>query len=425
MTPWARSARPPSSARALWGAASQALNSASNFLLTLAAARLMGPEGVGVVTIAFTSYLFVLGFHRALVSEPFIAATAPSSGEARARGAAHAGVLTLIAGLIVAALVALVSVLLLRRPWGAAGLALSAWLPLLLLQDLWRSTLFRDRRGSSAALLDLLWLAVMGACISLLRQPSAAALVASWGLGGGVGGFVGWWLVRVGRPRLGRAIGWWRRELLPFGRWLALEGIVFHAGAWGTTVLLMGFLGAEALGAIRAVQSLFAPMSLLGPAIALPGLPEVARRLSADASAARRYASGLSVAAVALTAVYVTVGASFSRILSLVFGASFARYEYLIWPVGVGQLAASAALGAVLLLKAARAGTALLTLRAWQAATALLVVTVAGPHGLRVLAWWQAAAAWFVAVAYVGAALKVSPEPRVPLLVAPERGDAR
>jgi O-antigen/teichoic acid export membrane protein len=56
----------------LWGVIDQGCSSAVNFGLTVVAARLLGPEGVGAVCIGFTVYLVALGLLSALVGDPLV-----------------------------------------------------------------------------------------------------------------------------------------------------------------------------------------------------------------------------------------------------------------------------------------------------------------------------------------------------------------
>lgn len=389
-----------------WGAASQAMSSATNFLLSVVAGRLLGPAGLGVVALSFSIYLLCLGFHRALVTDPLVVTSAPAGSADRAARASRAAVLTVLSGLAVSAFLG-IAALLLPAPWGGAAGALAPWLPLLLLQDLWRSVLFRDRRPVAGALLDLIWvLAMAGTLPVALLRPSAATAVTVWGLGGALGAVAGWWLAGGGWDWPRAAVTWWREEASSLGRWLALEGVVFSAGTWAATALVTGLLGAEALGALRAVQSLFAPMSLVGPALALPGLPALARSLRHDAQRARREAFRLSLTAAAASGGYVAVFLAFPGVLTLVFGASFHPFGGLILPVALGQLVVACALGPGLVLKAARRGAELVWLRAVQVGLGLTAVVVAAPRGLVALAWIQLVASAVLVPVYVVAGLR-------------------
>jgi O-antigen/teichoic acid export membrane protein len=71
------------------------------------------------------------------------------------------------------------------------------------------------------------------------------------------------------------------------------------------TVLLAGVLGVAELGGLRAAQSLFALMTLLGPGLAMVGLPAITRRLDASVPTARALAVRISAVALGLVFPYL------------------------------------------------------------------------------------------------------------------------
>jgi len=125
------------------------------------------------------------------------------------------------------------------------------------------------------------------------------------------------------------------------------------AGGQGAILLLAAILRSADLGGLRAVQSVFAPLTLIGPAVVLPGLPAVRVAQAKSLRAGKRTAGRLSVIAVGLAVGYVVLLAPVRRTaLGAVFGAAFERYAYLLFPVAVAQVAISLGAGPVLLLKA-------------------------------------------------------------------------
>src|SRR3954451_22408376 len=83
-------------------------------------------------------------------------------------------------------------------------------------------------------------------------------IAATWGGGAAVAALVGAWQVKLRPSGPLQAIAWWKRELRYLGSWLAIQNIVFSAGAQLTVVLLAGQLGAANLGGIRSVDVVFA-----------------------------------------------------------------------------------------------------------------------------------------------------------------------
>jgi O-antigen/teichoic acid export membrane protein len=241
---------------------------------------------------------------------------------------------------------------------------------------------------------DVLWAAGMAISLPLLFLTSNAwVVVATWGLGALAGMTLGFFQtgIRPDAPR--RALAWWRQTAWPLGRWLGLEGVVYSIGSQGLVFVLVLVLGTPSLGGLRAVQTLFAPLTLLAPAIALPGLPELSRQTARSREGARRLALFLGVAAVALTGGYVLFASlGGGRLMSLIFGRDFSGFASLLWPVAVGQLLIASSLGFGLLLKAQRRGKALLWTRLVASVTAFgMSSALAVAYGVEGAAWGMAA----------------------------------
>ena len=372
-----------------WGVLDQVLSSATNFALTLLAGRLLGPRGLGVVVVAFSVYLLALTLHRALVNDPLVVASAHLAVQERHRAVRSAVALILCSGVIFSGAILALAVLL--PPTGASGLRLIApWIVPALLQDLWRSVLFRDRRGAAAALNDGLW--AVGIVVALpvaIVTRQEWAVMGAWGFGAALGAVAGFVQTRVRPERPGPAWQWWRRAVWPFGRWLGLESLVWSAHSQAVVFLLGWLLGAGGLGGLRAAEALFAPMTLLGPALDLPGLPAMARALAESAAAARRRALQLSSMALTAVAAYlVVVGLLRRQVLTIVFGAEFASFAGLVVPIGVNQLLYAGAIGFSLLLKAQRRGRALVASRMLSSVSSLLLVLYLGSrYGVLGASW--------------------------------------
>lgn len=372
-----------------WGLVDQCLSSATNFALFLLAGRALGPSGLGVVLIGFSAYLVALGLQRALVSDPLVSLTSAVGMQDRAAPtrssltgvlmlASTASVLTAGAGLVVPGDI------------GRGLLLFAPWLVPALVQDFWRTMLFRDNRASAATLNDALWLVAMVAVFVgawLLRTDWA--VVACWGSGATAGAAFGFVQMRSRPESTQRAWVWWRTKAWPFGRWLGVNGILYSFSSYLTIIVLAAMLGTSALGGLRAVESTFAPLSLIAPAIALPGLPAIARELSKSPAAARALALRFGLVASAVIVTYVLVlGLGGRRLIPMLFGASFAPYTGLVWPIGAGQALAASAIGFVLLLKAERRGGAILIAGAVTSAASLgLASALAWFGGVSGAAW--------------------------------------
>jgi O-antigen/teichoic acid export membrane protein len=180
--------------------------------------------------------------------------------------------------------------------------------------------------------------------------------------------------MRLRPMSVAKALSVWRSDLWPFGRWLFGSGIVYTAGSQTSVFVIGALLGTAAVGGLRAVQTVFAPLTLLSPAIALPALPTMTRKLATAFGEARIFALQLAGIVVVLTTVYVTlVGVLGADLLNIVFGRSFVVYENLILPVAVQQVIAAAGVGFDLLLRAGKRGRAIFGI---TAATGLLLVSL-------------------------------------------------
>jgi O-antigen/teichoic acid export membrane protein len=273
---------------------------------------------------------------------------------------------------------------------GRGFLIIAPWLLPALVQDFWRAILFQERRAAAAAANDACWAVVM-----VLTAPFAWFLdtdwasAACWGSGAFAAALLGFAQTHIRSEAPLRAFSWWWKRLWPFGRWLGVEGIVYAASASVTVFLLNGILGAKALGGLRAAQSLLAPLTLLLPAISLPGLPAVARQVASSPRGAIGLAARLSCAVSTFAALYgaamVFLGGSLIR---LVFGTSFSAYGHLAPPIAVWQVVAGVGVGFNLFLTAQRRGRDLLLIGVAGSVGSLVFVPLLGwADGVTGAAW--------------------------------------
>jgi O-antigen/teichoic acid export membrane protein len=377
-----------------WGFLDQGIASATTLALTVVGGRAVGAGGLGVVVIGWTAYLLVLLLQRALVTRPLVALSMAAEPGAQRRTDGQG--LTATLGLGCAATLAFV-LLGFGLP-GAVGrglLLFAPWVAVALIQEYWRTLLFREGRGGAAVVTEAAWLAVLcGLALPASALGTEAAVAAAWGLGAAAASLLGLMLVRVGPAPLSSAVAWWR-EAWPFSRWLGLESVYYAIGSAAVAIVLNGVIGPAAVGGLRAAQSLFAPLSLLTPALALPGLPAMGRALARSPAAAFTLARRLSLAVVALTAVYVAFMVAVGPVLMpFVFGDSFERYTDLAVPIGVWQVIGAAGAGFTLLLTAWRHGRELFVARVLEStAIVALVVVLATRFGLHGAAWAYAGGA--------------------------------
>lgn len=376
----------------VWGFASQVASSITNFSLSLVAARLLGPSGLGSVFIGFSYYLIILGFQRALITDPLVAVSTPLPGPERSLASSAALTACIILGSLATLL--LVSGAYLLPPTIREGLLpFGVWLIPALLQDFWRVVLFRDRRGRAAALNDAAWVIIMVLTIWLpLSWRTAWGIVAWWGIGALGGTLLGLLQTHCVPQYPSRAIRWWWQRAWSLGRWLGTGSIIYTLGSQSLPFLLAPVIGTASLGGLRGVQVLFAPLSLLIPALSMPAFPEISRRLSRSSRAGIRFAARVSAVALVLTLVYLSLALVGSgHFLALAFGQPFASFGELILPLGFGQVFLAATIGLNLQLKAQGRGANLLVCNAISSVSTVgLSLGLAIKYGVDGAAWGMA-----------------------------------
>jgi O-antigen/teichoic acid export membrane protein len=371
-----------------WGLIDQGLSSFTNLALTVVVGRELGAEALGLVSIGFAAYVVTLVLYRGLVPEALIIST--GGAEASDQDPIRSGItLTLVVGVLIGASMAALGAV---GGHAFSGLLLFApWIVPSLLQPFWRYLLFARGRRRGAALNDGIWLVVMLALfVPAWTVGEAWAFVAAWGIGALFAAVAGFIQTRTFPDRnVVRSFQTWRREAAALGGWLAAETGFRAIGVQGSLFLLASFVPPSAIGGLRAVQTVFTPLTLVAPAINLPGLPAMISAVRRSAEEATSLARRLSFLTIAMTAAYVgLLMLGPDRVIQLVFGHDFGRFAPVALPVAVEQLAIAAAAGQALLLKAASRGKPLAVARGLGTACSLVLATwLAANQGIVWAAW--------------------------------------
>jgi len=341
------------------------------------------------VAIGFSTYLMALSFERALLTEPMVALSSDLPLPRRARVTEEMFGLVLIGSLAASGGTAVAGVFA-GGGLGRGLLIIAPWLPALLIQDFWRTVLFRDGRPRAAALNDATWLIAMAAVAPLAWEiHSAWAVVGCWAFGGAFGTLLGFGQTRCLPRRPVKTIKWWRAKMWPLARWLGTTSVVYWTSSYSTVLILVSLVGTGGLGGYRAVSTIFAPLTLVSAAVSLPGLPAISRALVSSRGAAVALSTRLGLLSLAITATYVgTLSVGSGSVVPRIFGRSFQQFEYLIWPIGVGQLVSAITVGFTLLLIAEGRGSAYLVCTVVGSAVSPTLVYVLGDlYGLKGAAW--------------------------------------
>ncbi len=265
----------------------QGLVSGSNFLAGVLFARWLAPADYGAFAVAFSIFLFLGGFHNALILEPMSVLGASRYGESRrpylrAAVLLHVGISGLLAVMLMG------SALLSRRvpALGASLTALALAMPFILLLWLLRRACYVFLGPAAALWGSVAYAAVMGVSMMVAPRDTPMTPLLLMGLASAAGGLVLWrrWRLTAaetaGRPGP-RVVDLLRRHW-SYGKWVAAVTLLHWVANLAFPALIGWRLGLDAAGSFRASENLLLPMQHVLAAMTLLLLPW------ASAQAARR-----------------------------------------------------------------------------------------------------------------------------------------
>lgn len=374
--------------RVSWALADQAMSSASNLVIGLAAAHLLGVTGYGIFAILFTTYALVLGVHRGLVTEPLVV----SGGEAPARAEGASVHLGIVVGVVLVVGGAFADT---RLRYGLFALAVS--MPFLLWQDALRYRFLASRRPHLAFLMDAAWFVLLvGAGLVVGRQPPLPVVVACWAGSASVAAMIGAVRERAW-PEVANGMAWIRHHR-SIGVRFSVEFLVVNGLPQVVLLLLAVLSGYAEAGAYRGAVVLLGPAALAGIGTAAAVQPEIVR-LGRGSRGNERVAiaavSGVGVLALVWTAVLIALPLGVGE---FVLGDVWALARPVVLPLGLTITGTTVSAVGVGLLHAL--GAAGKSLRASVLGSTTMFV--AGVVGLALggavgAAWGQALPAWFAA----------------------------
>ncbi|MFQ5958177.1 MAG: lipopolysaccharide biosynthesis protein [Alphaproteobacteria bacterium] len=317
-----------------WALADQALVSGTNFLTGILLARFLGLEEFGRFTLAWMAVQFVNSIQFALVSAPMMTIGPKQSAD---ETPAYYGAVVAQA----AAFAALSFAILWAGAW-SSGAAFPGWraaslaLPLACavfafqMQDFLRRYFFTRGRAAAAFANDALrYLAQIAALIVVFAAAGldsrgalwviAACAAAATALGLATMGPLAW---RGGTLRTVGVRHW------NFARWLTASAVMHWLSGNLFIIAAGAFLGAAAVGALRAAQNLMAVTHILFQGLENVVPSRAAERLHRGGKAALvrylRTVASLNVLATAVVAFVAAVAPVFW--LELLYGAQFAEF---------------------------------------------------------------------------------------------------
>lgn len=340
--------------KAGWNLGDQILSAASNVLLSIVVARSVDASTFGAFSVAFVTFGIGIALSRSVVGQPLqirYAAAAPADQQQairRAHGLAVA--LGLVLGLVcgvAAAVAARTSGPDASMALAEALAALAVCLPGLLLQDSQRLAFFAIGKAWGAVVIDTIWTVVQFGVLAALivgGHTRVWQLILAWGASAALAAVVGMILLRA-VPQVSAA--WrWLMEVRDLVRYLLAEYFLGLGASQFSVLLVGGIASQQAVGAIRAAQTLLGPLNVLAGACFNFTVPEIARRTYL--TPAQRRLAGHAVSGVmgSATIAYVLVLWLIPDWMGVqLFGDSWAGAAGVIVPLGVSALFSSLANG--------------------------------------------------------------------------------
>ncbi len=353
-------------AKAAFSVADQGIVSGANFALNILLARWLTPAEYGAFAVAFTIFLFLSGFHNALVLEP-MCVLGPSQyrGEPqRYRRSLLLLNLGLTGGLAAVAVLAALIVkddLLGKALWG-----LAAVIPFTLLFWFLRRVCYLDFRPEEAARSSLVYAVLLIASTFAFQWNGQLSLFQAFlcmgtaGLGASIPGLRTLYLemlqdrnrdsTSADHSRMPRVF----KEHWNYGKWVAALTVLSLATLHIQTLLSAALLGLEAAGALRAVTNFILPAMQTINSISMLGLPVLSDHFGrGDMKGLLRKSffitTGLTVLGCACEVPLLLFN---GQLEGLVYGGKFAAFSELIPVMGLIPVFSGLASGYSLALRA-------------------------------------------------------------------------
>ena len=357
-----------------WGFADQAISSLGNFLLGFLVARAVDTAAFGAFSIAFTTYVVVVGVVRGAVAQPLIVRYSATDDATWRSGVGRAAGFACVIGVIAGAVCLLVG-LAIGGVVGRGLMAVAISLPGLLVQDAWRYALFARERGRSAFLNDLVWLAIQVPALALILgvgQDVAPAALLAWGGAGLVAALVGGRQVGVRLQPRG-SLAWLREHRVLIPRYVA-EALASLTSSQLALYGVGALAGLATLGELRVGQLLIGPVLVIFIGLQLVAVPMAVRALAVSVDRLRRLCLTIGLA-------MASVAAGWGVLLTLLpdelgrslLAANWEPADRLVLLLSLGLATSSFSSGALIGLRAFAAATR--SLRATVISSTLTTVT--------------------------------------------------
>jgi O-antigen/teichoic acid export membrane protein len=354
------------SLRGIAAVVDQGLYSSSNFILNILLARWLAPVEYGAFAVAFAIFLFLSGFHNALLLEPM---SVLGPGRYSDRIDAYLLVqmcLHFALTLPLALLLALVGIILrasyLGDPWLVQALIGSGIaLPFILLLWTVRRMFYILKRPAIAMFSSVLYVLFIGAGLWVMHSHNMVSLFTAF-LWMGIAsllssitimGIGSRWLVKYRHEAL---LPWnlILRDHWNFGKWILATAVLSVAVGQIQTFFLAGLLNLEAAGAFRAMQNFMLPIAQAVTAIAILGLPALAYDYGrGDLRSLRQKGLFITITLTGIAITYeILIWALAAPMERWFYGGKYASYAWLIPLLGLIPVFTAMATGLSLILRA-------------------------------------------------------------------------
>ncbi len=333
--------------RAGWNLFDQVLSSGTNAALSFLVARSVDATEFGGLAVALSVFAIMIGLTRALGTSPLGVRFSGTRGAdfrtaaSSASGAALAISLVAGAGCMAASEVV-------GGPTASTLLTLGFALPGLLVQDACRQIFFAAARPAAAAANDAVWAVAQIGMVALLLESGVSTVwpfVAAWGASAVLAALVG--LFQAGvvpRPKL--TAGWLRRHRSLTG-YLTGQFLAVQGSQQGALLAIAGLASLDAIGALRGVQILLGPTTILAVAAASFAVPEFARRR------AQLDLRGWLISALGVSSVVGVLGLAWGLLILVLpggfgawlLGSTWPGVRSILVPTVLGQLGATISIG--------------------------------------------------------------------------------
>ncbi|GAA1428262.1 hypothetical protein GCM10009616_07450 [Microlunatus lacustris] len=293
--------------RASWSLVDQGLSAASNLLLSIIVARQLDAGGFGAFAIAFLTFGLVIAVARATIGQPLQISYSGAPMDQWREATRSALAAAVVLGTVVGASLVVIG-LLLGGGTGQALVAVGVCMPGLVAQDICRMAFFSSGQAKQAALNDALWTALEFAALAAmiaLGVREVGPFILAWGGSATVAAVVGCLVLGLA-PRFRGCLRWLFAQRSLTGYLLAEN--ILGEGVAQVAILFVGVAGSPAdVGSLRAGQVLLGPLNVLVTAIAVFGIPEIARRGDMPLRQRQRFCWALSGAVTVVSIGYACV----------------------------------------------------------------------------------------------------------------------